>query len=256
MKTIADLYLPGKDVTEIVLDMGKKVNMGPLWQRQIDEIAATLQRNDPLPSYRSRRVEGSRLILECDEIDYATNLAMLKDLIPRFEMTPVCVIGVPKVIENGIVVGKLGEAFSSGMTQGIPAGTINPAKTGKFPVQAFYSELAEETGFSPGEVEDVRFLGMVRDIRYGQLAIAYGYNTRMGLVDFAKRMQTAPDHKEYTETVPIPNQISTIYRFITKSSNATGHCRGAVALHGMKEFSDSPRMLSLIGGGRAFDYFN
>ncbi len=101
-QTIADLYLPDNDVTEVVLDMGKKIEIGPLWQRAIDETAATLQRNDPLPSYRSRRMEGGRLVLECDTIDYATNLAMLRNLIPRFEITPVCVIGVPKVIENGM----------------------------------------------------------------------------------------------------------------------------------------------------------
>ncbi len=154
------------------------------------------------------------------------------------------------------MTGELGEAFSSGMIQGIPAGTINPARTDKSPLQAFYRELGEETGLSPEEIRDVRFLGMVRDRMYGQLAIAYGYNTVMGLTDFAKRMKNAPNSREYTETVPIPNRISAVYRFVKTSKNTTSHCKGAVALHGMREFPDSPRMKSLIGENRMFNYFN
>lgn len=256
-QTIADLYLPGADVTEVVLGIGGKIKFASMWQYEIDKIASTLKKNDPLPSYRNMRKEGNRLVLECEEIDYATNLAMLKKFIPGDGITPLCVIGVPKIAENGIVVGELGETFSSGMTQGIPAGAVtifNP--TVKSPLLSFYKELAEETGLSGQDVDDVKFLGMVYERRNGQMAITYGYNTRMGLIDFSRRMEKAPDHKEYTTTNPIPNKILAIYRFVRTSENTTGHCKGAVALHGLAEFPDSPRIRSLIGENRQFDYFN
>lgn len=261
MPAIADLYLPESGIREVVLDIGRQRRLSPAHKDIVFRVGEKLQRNERLPSYRSRRVQGDRLVLECDEIDYATNLAMLKGEIPREGLMPVGTLGVPE-IKEGIAVGVLGDAYSSGKVQGIPAGMINldglnPETT---PVlDGFYSELFEETGLARGHVQDVRCLGMVYDRQHNQLAVAYSYGTGTDFKGFSIIQRSAPRHREYSRITFLPKDPAVFALFAQVEGDVLPplpHCKGAVILYGLKEFPDSEILLKLIGKeGKIFGYF-
>lgn len=261
MPFVADLYLPESGTEEVVLDVGGKLELSPTVKDAVSRVSDSLQRNETMVSYRGRRSNGGKLVLECDEIDYATNLAMLKGLIPREGLTPVGALGLPEITE-GIAVGVLSGGYSSGKVQGIPAGMINldelKPETMRI-LDGFYNELFEETGLQNHEVSGVRFLGMVYDRQHNQLAAAYRYETGMDHFGFSMRMGNPLRHHEYSHTIPLSKYPAALAFFALSESHllpVLPHCKGAVMLYGLQEFPGSGILNKLMGKeGRIFGYF-
>jgi len=261
MRSVADLYLPESGIEEVVLDVAGKLELSPIIKDAVSKVADSLQRNETMVSYRGRRSNGGKLVLECDEIDYATNLAMLKGLIPREGLMPVCVLGVPEITE-GIAIGVLLDVYSSGKVQGVPAGTVNldelKPETMRV-LDGFHNELFEETGLQKHEIPEIRFLGMVYDRQHNQLAAAYRYKTGMNHYGLSIRMAGAPRHREYSRITSLPKDPVTLALFAQAEGDVLPvlpHCKGAVMLYGLQEFPGSEILNKLIGKEeRIFGYF-
>ncbi len=270
-----ELYVPEKGVKGVVLDISGKLRLDDKEKEKVARIAANLERNDRLPSYRSGRIEKDSIIIECYETDYATNLAMLKGEVSNENVKPVCVIGVPE-LRNGtdakqpnharayyiptrsIAVGKVAKAYSTGKLQGIPAGLVNISELDRSmsPLTSFYSELLEETGLKKTDVGKLKFIGMVYDIEHGQLALAYSYDANKNRADFEKSMATAKDRGEYGKLYAIDVNPTDVVGFVLKEKTALPHCKGAVALCAIDKFPDY-RISDLLVGekGKLFGYF-
>ncbi|MFH0889549.1 MAG: hypothetical protein V1836_00185 [Candidatus Aenigmatarchaeota archaeon] len=273
----SELYVPERGVKDVVLDVAGKLKLGNNESEKIARLAADIERNDRLPSYRSSRIKGNSIVLECYETDYATNLAMLKGEIPSESVKPICVIGIPelrngveashsnpahvyRVLRQSIAVGKVNKAYSTGKLQGIPAGlvNINELDSSMSPLASFYNELFEETGLKDTDVDSLKFIGMVYDMEHSQLALAYRYDTNRNRADFEKGMATAKDRGEYGElhTIEVTSIPTDLVGFVIKENNALSHCKGAVALYAIDKFLDYHISDLLVGKqGKLFSCF-
>ncbi len=251
VEAIGGLFIPD-EIDEVVLDVGKKLIVGPLWLDTVKEIADGLPRNERMPAYISHKIRGHRLVLQCYETDYATYLASTRGEIPESASMPIGVLGVPKVAEDAIVIGVMAENHRlKGMYQGLPAGCVNLDELDNdepSPLSSFYNELFEETNLRKEDIKNPVFLGLVSDTTNREIAIVYGFDTGMLFDRFSSAVSEAQS-QEYQYLIALRNMRSDLFRFArgagktTSSKNATTHCRGAVALYAFREFPDS----SLIG---------
>ncbi|MBI4177428.1 MAG: hypothetical protein HY516_03595 [Candidatus Aenigmarchaeota archaeon] len=247
-KAIGDLYVPEASITEVVLDVGDKLSIGPLWADKVKRLADSLPRNERMPAYRSYEIKKGKLVLQCDETDYATYLASVKGEIPEARSMPMGVIGVPRSMGNVISVGVVAKSHRlAGMYQGVPAGGINldELDATMSPIATFNNELFEEVNVRADAIRKPVFLGLVSDRKNHELAITYGFDTGMSFEAFSNTLHRAAT-PEYEYLVPVIGRRSDLFRFARGaektpgSQKATVHCRGAIALYALREFPDSP----------------